>query len=460
MGKLAARRLWPAGLAATLLAVAIGGASQIGHASAAAPASTAPIDTAPPAASPAAPADSGLGLVQRPPRHALAFDPRDIERLAAGLVASGKVPGLALAIVQDGRILSLRGYGVTDVHSGEPIDAHTVFRLASLSKSFAGTLTGLLVNDGLLRWDSRLTDYVPQFRLAQPGAAEQVTLADLLSHRVGLTRNAFDRDLERDADPRSLVLRMANAPMACAPGQCYAYQNVAFSLIGDVVFAATGQFYGEAVARRIFKPLGMHDASYGLEGLEASARWARPHVRGRGGWVPVQPKPNYYRVAPAAGVNASISDMAQWLIAQLGDRPDVLPAPLLATLHRPLVDTPVELHGSAWRRARLTAAGYALGWRAFAYAGHPVVFHGGAVQGYRAAMALLPEQDLGVAILWNSESALPSGLLPTVLDRALGLPGGQWIEDEGEPEEPLPTLYARGQAPAGADASAAQASPH
>lgn len=158
MGKLAARRLWPAGLAATLLAVAIGGASQIGHASSAAPASTAPIDTAPPAATPAAPADSGLGLVQRPPRHALAFDPRDIERLAAGLVASGKVPGLALAIVQDGRILSLRGYGVTDVRSGEPIDAHTVFRLASLSKSFAGTLTGLLVNDGLLRWDSRLTD--------------------------------------------------------------------------------------------------------------------------------------------------------------------------------------------------------------------------------------------------------------------------------------------------------------
>ena len=334
------------------------------------------------------------------------------------------------------------------------------FRLASLSKSFAGTVTGILVNDGVLRWDSHLVDYVPDFKLSRPGAAEQVTVADLLSHRVGLTRNAYDRDLEANADVRSLTLRMANAPMTCAPGECYAYQNVAFSLIGDIVFAATGQFYSETVARRIFKPLGMHDASYGLEGLEASARWARPHVRGRGGWVPVSPKPNYYRVAPAAGVNASISDMAQWLIAQSGHRPDVLPAPLLATLHTPLVQTPSELRGSGWRRARLSSAGYALGWRVFDYAGHQVVFHGGAVQGYRTAMAMLPDRDLGIAILWNSESALPSGLLPTVLDRALGISGGQWLDEDVLPDESTQTLYAGKPANgAGADASAAQASP-
>ena len=350
--------------------------------------------------------------------------------------------------------LSARGYGVTDARNGEPVDAHTVFRLASLSKSFAGTVTGMLVNDGLLRWDSRLTDYLPDFRLSLPNAAEQVTVADLLSHRVGLTHNAYDRDLEANADFHALTMKMANAPMTCAPGQCYAYQNVAFSLVGDVVFAATGQFYSEEVARRIFKPLGMHDASYGLEGIEASARWAKPHVRGGGGWVPLKPKPNYYRVAPAAGVNASISDMAQWLIAQTGHRPDVLPAPLLATLHSPLVSTPGELRGAAWRRTRLGAAGYALGWRVFNYAGHDVVFHGGAVQGYRVAMALLPDSDLGIAILWNSESALPSGLLPIILDSALGLTGGQWLDDELA--APEPAMYANQPGTqAGVEASAA-----
>ena len=442
------RRAWRLGLVATLLSVAVGSAAQSAM-TWNGTAASAPM---------AATASDAPALAARPLVPAVNI--AEVEAMAQQLVANGRIPGLAVAIVQDGRILSARGYGVTDAHGGTPVDAHTVFRLASLSKSFAGTVTGILVNDGVLRWDSHLVDYVPDFKLSRPGAAEQVTVADLLSHRVGLTRNAYDRDLEANADVRSLTLRMANAPMTCAPGECYAYQNVAFSLIGDIVFAATGQFYSETVARRIFKPLGMHDASYGLEGLEASARWARPHVRGRGGWVPVSPKPNYYRVAPAAGVNASISDMAQWLIAQSGHRPDVLPAPLLATLHTPLVQTPSELRGSGWRRARLGSAGYALGWRVFDYAGHQVVFHGGAVQGYRTAMAMLPDRDLGIAILWNSESALPSGLLPTVLDRALGISGGQWLDEDVLPDESAPTLYAGKPANgAGADASAAQASP-
>jgi len=442
------RRAWRLGLVATLLSVAVGSAAQ----------SAMTWNGTAASAPTAATANDAPSLAARP--LVPAVNVAEVEAMAQQLVANGRIPGLAVAIVQDGRILSARGYGVTDAHGGTPVDAHTVFRLASLSKSFAGTVTGILVNDGVLRWDSHLVDYVPDFKLSRPGAAEQVTVADLLSHRVGLTRNAYDRDLEANADVRSLTLRMANAPMTCAPGECYAYQNVAFSLIGDIVFAATGQFYSETVARRIFKPLGMHDASYGLEGLEASARWARPHVRGRGGWVPVSPKPNYYRVAPAAGVNASISDMAQWLIAQSGHRPDVLPAPLLATLHTPLVQTPSELRGSGWRRARLSSAGYALGWRVFDYAGHQVVFHGGAVQGYRTAMAMLPDRDLGIAILWNSESALPSGLLPTVLDRALGITGGQWLDEDVMPEESAPTLYAGKPANgAGADASAAQASP-
>ena len=390
------------------------------------------------------------------------FDVALFEAMAEQLVQGQRVPGMAMAIVQGGRVLSARGYGVTDVARPQPVDAHTVFRLASLSKAFAGTMTGLLVNDGSLRWDSRVADYVPGFHLSEEAYTRQVTVADLLSHSVGLkAHNAYDRDIEANAEYYQVAQKLATAPVLCAPGECYAYQNVAFSLVGDVVFAATGRFYAEEVARRVFKPLGMHDASYGLDGIEASARWARPHVRGAGGWVPLRPKPTYYRVAPAAGVNASISDMAQYLIAQTGHRPDVLPAPLLATLHSPLVATPGELRGASWRRTRLSAAGYALGWRVFDYAGHDVVFHGGAVQGYRGAMALLPDRDLGVAILWNSESALPSGLLPTILAHALGLAGGQWL-DEDVVAPVLPSLYAGSGKPAtraGVEASAATASP-
>ena len=248
--------------------------------------------------------------------------------------------------------------------------------------------------------------------------------------------------------------------MACAPGQCYGYQNVAFSLVGDVVFAASGQFYSEAVSRRIFKPLGMNDASLGLEGISASARWAKPHVRAGGGWKSLMPKPTYYRLAPAAGVNASITDMAQYLLAQGGHRPEVLPAPLLATLQSPIVGTPAEMRGASWRRERLNAAGYGLGWRIYDYSGHRLVFHGGAVQGYRGLMAMLPERDLGVVVLWNSNSSLPSGLLPTILDRAIGLPTQRWLDVDPDIE----SLYASdGQsAPAaagGPQAGGAQARP-
>lgn len=366
------------------------------------------------------------------------FDVRQFEAMAQQLVADQRVPGLAMAIVHNGRVLSARGYGITDTRSPEPVDGHTVFRLASLSKGFAGTMAGLLVNDGTLRWDSRLTDYVPSFRLSDPAAAQRITVADLLSHRVGLTHNTYDRDLEASVDYRTLTQKLAYAPLRCQPGTCYGYQNIAFSLIGDVVFAATGDFYSQEVQRRLFKPLGMNDASIGLDGIEASARWARPHVRGRGGWSSLRPKPTYYQVAPAAGVNASASDMAQWLLAQTGHRPDVIPAPLLATLHRPLVDTPSETRGSSWRRSRVSSAGYGLGWRSYEYAGHHMVFHGGAVQGYRGVIAMLPDRDFGIALMWNSESSVPTGLMPTIIDRAIGLASDPWLDIEFND----PTLFA------------------
>lgn len=355
------------------------------------------------------------------------FNVAAIESMAEQLTYGNRVPGIAMAIVQNGRVLSARGFGVTDIGNPQPVDAHTVFRLASLSKAFAGTMAGLLVNDGTLRWDSKVTDYVPGFQLGTPDATRRLTVADVLSHRVGLPYNAYDRDIEANADYYTLTRKLASAPLKCEPGDCYAYQNVAFSLIGDVVYAASGSFYEQAVERRIFKPLGMNDASLGLAGIQASPRWARPHVRSRNGWVSLAPKPTYYRVAPAAGVNASASDMAQWLLAHTGHRQDVLPAPLLATLHAPLVNTPGEMR-SGWRRQRLDSAGYALGWRVFDYAGHTVVFHAGAVQGYRGLVALLPERDLGIAVMWNGESSVPSGLMPTILDRAIGLPTQRWLD--------------------------------
>ena len=355
-------------------------------------------------------------------------DARAVDALAQQAVDRTRIPGMAMAIVQGDKILLLKGYGVTDARGGEPVTTNTVFRLASLSKAFAGTLAGLLVEDGSLRWDMRVADQLPAFKLADLQDTQSLTVRDILSQRAGLTHNTYDRDLESDIPFELLVQRLAQAPLACAPGDCYAYQNVAFSLIGDIVFAVTGDFYSHQVEKRIFHPLGMYDSSYGREALEASPSWARPHVRGGGGWAPIRPQEAYYRIPPAAGVNTSIHDMAQWLIAQMGHRPDVLSAAVLADVHSPQVPTPDQMHGSPWRRERLSGASYATGWRIFDYAGHTLVFHGGAVRGYRSEIAFLPDRDIGAVLLWNSESAVPSGLMPTILDRALGLPDRDWIE--------------------------------
>lgn len=415
------------------------------------PAPIAPVSHAP---SPIEPA------LETGPRLPTGFHVPTFEAMARQIVADQRVPGMAMAIVHNGKILSAEGYGITDVSDAEPVDAHTVFRLASLSKGFAGTMAGLLVADGAMRWDSKLVDYMPDFKLSRPGAAEQVTVADLLSHRVGLPRNTYDRDLEQYVSYRDLTRKLANAPLQCEPGTCYAYQNVAFSLVGDIMFAATGDFYAQQVQRRLLKPLGMNDASLGLEGIESSARWAKPHVRGRGGWVSLMPKPTYYEVGPAAGVNASASDMAKWLLAQTGHRPDVIPAPLLATLHAPLVDTPYQTRTSAWRRARLDSAGYGLGWRIYNYNGHQVAYHAGAVQGYRGMIAVVPELDLGIAMMWNGESSIPTGLLPTMLDRAFDIPSEltAWLSIDFDPSRMYAETAENPQAP-GSSAAKASAAP-
>ncbi len=351
----------------------------------------------------------------------------EVDALAKSIIATG-VPGMSVAVIQGDRTVLAKGYGRTGGRSGERIDADTVFRVASLSKGFAGTLTGVLVERGELRWDMPLSQQLPTFQLADAIGSANLTVRDVLAHRMGLKYHTFDRDLEGDTPYPLLAAKLDKAPLQCTPGECFGYQNVAFSLIGDVVFAVTGDFYTRQVEQRLFAPLGMENATFGREGLESSARWARPHVRSSRGWIAVRPKENYYRVPPAAGVNASINDMAIWASAQLGHRPDVLSEALLVDLHAPLVRTPDQLSGSPWRRERVRDAHYATGWRFFDYSGEPLVYHAGAVQGYRAMIGILPQRDVAIVVLWNNESALPSGLMPTFLDRVLELAPQSWVD--------------------------------
>jgi len=357
---------------------------------------------------------------------------RELEKLAQQVIDQKNLPGMAMAIVQDGRVVSMKGYGRTGGPGYSPVGTDTVFRLASLSKAFAATISSELVAEGAMNFDTPIVNQLPAFKLRDYASSNKVTVRDILSHRVGLTHNTYDRDLESNQPYPLLAEKLSSAPMACTPGDCYAYQNIAFSLIGDLVFASTGDFYSHQVEKKIFHPLGMYSSTYGKDALEHSASWARPHVRGRGGWVAIEPNESYYRVPPAAGVNSSIHDMSQWLIAQMGHRPEVLTQSMLDAIHTPQVSTPGEMRGSGWRRERLNHAWYAMGWRVFDYSGHTMLFHGGAVRGYRGLIAFLPNEDVGIVGPGNSETAAPPGLLPSFMDRALGIPTRDWLGVEDE----------------------------
>lgn len=351
----------------------------------------------------------------------------EFESLGDAVMETGQVVGLATAIVHRGEIVSLRGLGVTDAHTRQPVDTDTVFRLASLTKGIAGTTAAMLVQEGFVQWDEPVQPLLPQFELVDAQQAATATVRDLVAHRLGLRFHALDEKLQAEALYGDLVAKLRLEPLRCPVGDCYGYQNVAFSLIGDVTFSTSGEFFDDAARRRLFVPLGMSRSDFGRNALTRDDNWARPHVRHGRRFDPVYPKETYYRVSPAAGANASIADMATWALAQLGHRQDVLTPELLEEIHTPIVSTPGELERVPWRRERVREAHYAIGWRVYDYMGHRLVFHGGAVQGFRGVIALLPEQDAGLVMLWNNEAATPSGLLPTFVDRVLGLPPVDWL---------------------------------
>ncbi|HEY3521185.1 MAG TPA: serine hydrolase domain-containing protein, partial [Rhodanobacteraceae bacterium] len=182
------------------------------------------------------------------------------------LAASNRVAGLATAVIVDDRVRYEHTLGWANAQTGEKVQPDTAFRLASLSKAFATALTGMLVREGVLSWDTRLSDVLPFFKLKDAHATAQATVRDILGQRLGLPRNAYDNMLSSGVPYQELARRLDEVDMTCEVGDCYGYQNVAFSLIGDVIYAETGDFFYHLVDKRLFLPLGMTDATYGRDG--------------------------------------------------------------------------------------------------------------------------------------------------------------------------------------------------
>ncbi|MCJ9427602.1 serine hydrolase domain-containing protein [Kordiimonas marina] len=318
------------------------------------------------------------------------------------------IPGGAYAIVRDGEVVRMGTFGVRSKHHHARVDRKTIFRLASVSKTFAADLAGILVEEHKFSLDDPITRYVPDLRFKKTGFAKEIKIRHILSHSAGLMPNSYDMMVEDGWKIDKILPYFKKLKPVCDPGDCYGYQNVLFSLIGKVVERAAGQPYSELVDAHFFKPLGMADASIGYNAFMATKDRADPHVLTRRGLVHIHPSRTYYNVAPAAGVNASIEDMSKWLIAQMGYRPTVLPEPVLKLVTTKQVETRHELYKRQWRR-HITDAYYGLGWRLYEFPEGEVVMHAGAVKGYRSLISYSREKNLGLVMLMNADN--------TVIDR-------------------------------------------
>ncbi|MFN3834712.1 MAG: serine hydrolase domain-containing protein [Glycocaulis sp.] len=349
-----------------------------------------------------------------------------IERLNQA-ASSRRVVGLAVAIIEQGRPALIYTSGETAAGSGEPITPRTVFRAASLTKTMTGVLLAHLEHEGRLR----LEDPAPE--TIRVRNARQPTVLDLVAHRTGLPRNAYDNRLEEGRPIAAILNDTAELDPVCAVGECYTYQNIVFSGAAEVVRRSTGTSYEHNVRRRLFERYGMTTAGFGERDLTRAASWARPHR----GWqrradTPGSPASNYDAVVPAAAAVVSLEDLMAWVQAHISETGGI-PHEIRERIFTPYVATPRETNGLNRRfPGRVQETHYGLGWRIYSWGERTLIAHSGYLSGYGAQIVMEPATGFAYIALWNADASAPWRLWPTVMDLRTGDGPGDWLDELNE----------------------------
>ena len=323
------------------------------------------------------------------------------------------IPGAAIAIVKDSSIIYLQGLGVKIRGGNDSIDQHTVFRIGSVSKCFAAVLTAILVEEKVFNWDDPVIKYLPDFRLKSPEQTRLLTIRHVLSHTTGLPYHTYTTLVEDGMDLKSMIQHLRDVNDGPV-GELYSYQNVAFSLIGEVIHAATGKTYEEMLEEKVFIPLQMRESSVTYEDIMYNPNVARPHLLRRRQWREIPISDKYYNVAPAGGINASIQDMASWMKALLGNRPQVISPESLAAIYTPFVRA--SSRNRAYRKiGRIKNNYYGLGWRILEFPNDTLIYHGGYVNGYRSEVAIYPKDRIAICILANAPGDVTDTGIPAFM---------------------------------------------
>ncbi|WP_338769773.1 serine hydrolase [Massilia sp. METH4] len=383
-------------------------------------------------ASLALPAAPALAFDAATTATAPAFDlARDVNRA----LKTFDVPGMAIAIVKDGKVIAAQGFGVRKLGDPAPVTAKTLFEIASNSKAFTAVALARLVDEGKLDWDDPVIRHLPDFRMYDPYVTQEMTVRDLLTHRSGLGLGAGDllwwptTTFSTD----EIIHNLRYVKPATSFRASYAYDNLLYIVAGRIIAQKTGKSWGEAVQGQILDPLEMTNTTTSVAAMLRAPDHSAPHSRINDRQAVVKPLPVENAVG-AVGINTSAEDIAKWMNVLLagGELPEggkrLFSARQSRELWTPVTPMKIAEPKPALAATRANFNAYALGFNVRDYRGKKLVLHGGALQGFYSRVLMVPEEKLGIAIFTNAEnSGSMTSLQWRILDHYLGAAPTDWI---------------------------------
>jgi CubicO group peptidase (beta-lactamase class C family) len=372
--------------------------------------------------------------------------PPDLDDYAARALKAFDVPGMAIAVVKDGKVVVARGYGVRELGKALPVDAGTLFGIASNTKAFTSALLAMLVDEGRIAWDDPVVTYLPEFQMHDSWVTRKITIRDLLAHRSGLGPGAGDlMSFPPTTFSREEIVRNIRFLKPVASFRSgYAYNNALYLVAGEVVRAVTGKTWDECVKERIFAPLGMSRSNTSAAALRSDDDVATPHAR-VDGTVKAVGYFNLDNVGPAGAINSCGADMAKWMSALLdegivskgnpGER-RLFSERQSREMWSPQTKVPIDDPPPPLTALRPKSLSCGLGWFLRDYRGHKIVTHTGGLTGMVSRVTLVPDLKLGIVVLTNQQDdGAYQAMSYRILDAYLGAPPTDWIEPFREFEE-------------------------
>lgn len=353
---------------------------------------------------------------------------RNLDSYVQKIMKDWKVPGLAVAVVQDNRVVLARGYGVRELGKPGKVDANTLFTIASNSKAFTVAALGTLVAAGKLHWDDPVTHYLPRFELRDPWVTRAITVRDLLTHRSGYCDPLF-MWFTTDFSRQQIIHALRFAKPTYGFRSRFCYNNAMYLVASQIIPAITGQRWGWYLRAHLFTPLDMVRTNTRVANMRSDSDVAAPHAE-VGHQVGVIRRYDTDVMAPVGGINSSVNDLSHWLLMLLdGGRyagKQVLTPSVIAAMETPQIVIPADGDIGSWLHAMSPKSHfltYGLGFVVEDYAGHKLVMHDGDIDGMASALGMLPNQHLGVVVLTNMDhDDARNALLYHILDQYLGLP--------------------------------------